>query len=125
MKDYKIEILETTTDKYIIDVKANSEEEAKEKADGVWQDLCTLGINHFHIQGHPERETVVGTIYDVTGTDDAPQEENCKKCGIPETMYWCDICERNSEEDLCDDCGQGLLAKDEHYHDTCNGVKPI
>lgn len=94
MKNYKIQILETT--KYIIDVKAESEEEAKKKADDVWQDICNVGTNHYYMQDDPDCETVVGTIYDVTGTDDAPQDTCDGKHDNVQAILECEVCTNSS-----------------------------
>jgi len=44
--------------------------------------------------------------------------ENCKKCGIPETMYWCDKCEANCESEKCEQCGE-IINLDSLYHENC------
>lgn len=67
MRSYKIEIVQT--DKYIVDVQAENEEQAKAKATTEWNALADNGMQHYHQHGDTEVE--FGTVYDVTGTDDA------------------------------------------------------
>ena len=63
---YKVEIIETR--KYIIDVLAKDEQEASDLASEAWIDISAGGLEHYYEDS--EAETQVGTIYDVTGTDD-------------------------------------------------------
>lgn len=43
---------------------------------------------------------------------------NCKNCGNPKIMYWCNECESNSEDDTCLECGKTILI-DKDYHKDC------
>lgn len=45
-------------------------------------------------------------------------KRDCKKCGLPEHMFWCPTCESNSESAVCDDCGAGIEV-DSGYHGDC------
>ncbi len=51
---------------------------------------------------------------------------NCKNCGNPNTIYWCDNCESNQEhEGECFNCGHAdgvsyVVVLDEDYHLNCN-----
>lgn len=67
MNKYKIEI--TQSQKYIIDVKAKTEDNAKKQATKIWNKLCATGTYHLH--EHGDAETEFTNTYDVTGTDDA------------------------------------------------------
>ena len=49
---------------------------------------------------------------------------NCKKCGNPETMYWCSHCESNGEKRECLDCKR-LTIIDIGYHEECSETKPM
>lgn len=60
MNKYKIEFQQTET--FIVDVKANTEAEAIEKAEAKWND------GDYQETGN--LEVVTGTVYDVTNTDD-------------------------------------------------------
>jgi len=64
MKKYKVEFIQTET--YIVDVKAENEEEAREKAENKWDegDYQETGDLNVDI-----------SVYDVTDTDD-PFDEN-------------------------------------------------
>lgn len=66
MKTYKVEI--SQTQKYIVDVQAKNEEQAKKLAIPLWDDLCETGTYHLHEYGDAETEFTM--VYDVTGTDD-------------------------------------------------------
>ena len=44
---------------------------------------------------------------------------NCPKCGNPKTMYWCQLCEENSETPHCSQCKR-TIPSDNHYHDNCS-----
>ncbi len=65
MNKYKVEFIQTDT--YIIDVLAESEEQAKELSQATWKEVCDNGTYHYH-----EVDTNVeqGVVYDVTNTDD-------------------------------------------------------
>lgn len=66
-KSYKIEIVQT--EKFIVSVTAVNEAEAKKKATTEWNSIASAGTHHYYQQG--DTETEFGTVYDVTGTDDA------------------------------------------------------
>lgn len=66
MNKYKVEIVQTQ--KYIVDVLAANEENAKKSATKKWNDITTHNVAHYHEDGSPE--TDFGTVYDVTHTDD-------------------------------------------------------
>lgn len=71
MNKYKVEI--TQTDTYVVDVKAENEEEAKKKATEKWDELCKLGTYHHH--QNRDTETKIDYVYDVTNTDDPFMDE--------------------------------------------------
>lgn len=60
MNHYKVEILQT--EKYIVDVKANTQEEADE--------LAMQAFSDGDYQETGDIEIATGIIYDVTNTDD-------------------------------------------------------
>ena len=66
MNKYKVEFVETTT--YVVDVLAESEAEATDKASVKWNEIAQNGTAQYHQSG--ETETATGTVYDVTNTDD-------------------------------------------------------
>jgi len=66
MNSYKIEIVQT--EKYIVDVQAKNEKEAKKKSTTEWDKIIDSGTQHYHQIG--DIEETFGTVYDVTGTDD-------------------------------------------------------
>ena len=66
MKTYKIEI--TQSERYMMHVEADNEEEAKVQAEGLWNEACEAGVYHYLQQG--DTETEFTNVYDVTGTDD-------------------------------------------------------
>lgn len=66
MNKYKIEF--TQTQKYIVDVLAKNEENAKKSATRKWKNICNQNIAHYHEDGSPETE--ISTVYDVSNTDD-------------------------------------------------------
>lgn len=66
MRSYKVEIIETQ--KYVLDIQAESEAEAEKKAYAKYQELEESNIKHYHEYGDLEAE--VGLVYDVTGSDD-------------------------------------------------------
>lgn len=43
----------------------------------------------------------------------------CQRCGLPQTMYWCNDCEESFEKNRCDVCGS-TLPIDEDYHLNCD-----
>lgn len=60
MKKYKVEMIQTET--FIVDVEAESEQEATDKA------TILFGEGNYYEMGDCEVNT--GTVYDVTNTDD-------------------------------------------------------
>lgn len=78
MKSYKVEIKETTT--YVVDVRARDEQEATDKATIEFNQIADNGTAHYYAYGDIEQE--IGTVYDVSGTED--DAFACPKCG--ETM---------------------------------------
>ena len=66
MNKYKVEIIQT--EKYIVDVLARNEDEARGMAEEKWNEIAKSGTAHYHQDGDTEMD--YGTIYDVTNTDD-------------------------------------------------------
>ena len=66
MKKYKVELIETAT--YIIDIKAKTEAEAIALAEKHFEALQADGIEHYYNSG--DGGLTIGTVYDVTNTDD-------------------------------------------------------
>lgn len=66
MKKYKIEF--TQSQKYIIDVRAKNEENAKKQATKKWNKICKANTANYHESEDPTTE--ISTVYDVTNTDD-------------------------------------------------------
>lgn len=66
MNKYKIEFIQKET--FVVDVEAENEKEAREKAEKKWQDINSVGVGHYHQVG--DMETERGNVYDVTNTDD-------------------------------------------------------
>jgi hypothetical protein len=66
MKSYKVEIVQTET--FIVDVQAEDEGEATDKATMLWDEACESGISHYLQVGDTIME--FGAVYDVTDTDD-------------------------------------------------------
>jgi hypothetical protein len=66
MKSYKVEVEEIHT--YVFDVQAKTEAEAKEIGKNKWEEACESGMQHYHETGDTRSD--MGTVYDVTGTDD-------------------------------------------------------
>jgi hypothetical protein len=67
MKKYKVEI--TSAETYVIDVLANSQDEAEGIALDAHGELDAAGTLHYHMTG--EREETATNVFDVTDTDDA------------------------------------------------------
>ena len=63
---YKVEVVQT--EKFIVDVLAETEEEAKKLATEKWNEIADSGTHHYHQIG--DTETEFGTVYDVSNTDD-------------------------------------------------------
>jgi hypothetical protein len=68
---YKVEITETIA--YTFDIEAKTEEEAQSKGHARFIEESNAGTLHYYETGDPETNT---TIYNVTGTDDDPRENN-------------------------------------------------
>lgn len=66
MNKYKVEF--TESQKYIVDVLAKDEQEAKQKASIEWDKITDTGTEHYHLS--VETETEISTVYDVTNTED-------------------------------------------------------
>lgn len=66
MNKYKVEFTQTST--YVIDVLAESQQEATDKATAKFYELENAGTLHYCETGNGGLE--VGTVYDVTNTDD-------------------------------------------------------
>ena len=66
MNKYKVEM--TQTEVFVIDVKANTEQEAEEKAIKKFEELEAQGTEHYHNIEKGGLE--IGTVYDVTDTED-------------------------------------------------------
>lgn len=66
MKSYRVEIVESN--RYILDVRAKNEGEAKKKASKEWNMATSRGMEHYNQFG--DTEVDFGMVYDVTGTDD-------------------------------------------------------
>jgi hypothetical protein len=66
MNKYKVEIVKKST--FVVDVLAKNEEEATTKAQEKWLEIGEMGTEHYYQNGNTEVE--VGTVYDVTNTDD-------------------------------------------------------
>lgn len=67
---YKVEF--TRSEKFVIDIRAENEEEARKLAEVEMEANFENGIAHYHEMGDPETE--ISYLYDVTGTDDEPKE---------------------------------------------------
>lgn len=65
-KKYKVEFLQTDT--FVVDVLATNEQEAIKLASKKWDKITEKGTEHYHQIEDTRSE--VGTVYDVTGTDD-------------------------------------------------------
>lgn len=66
MNKYKIEFIQKEV--FVVDVEAPNEDLAKVIAKKKWNDIADAGIYHYYATGDPEVE--IGTVYDVTNTDD-------------------------------------------------------
>lgn len=103
MRNYKVEIVQI--ERYILDIQAGSAEEAKVKATKEWNEIADNGISHkstAHYYQHGDTETDFGTVYDVTGTDDAVEENqkgeriecsHCLRFVYPEEDNTCRYCD--------------------------------
>lgn len=65
-KKYKVEFIQSET--FVVDVLANTEEEARKLAERKWKEICENGTEHYHQSCDPQIEQ--GLIYDVTETED-------------------------------------------------------
>ncbi len=72
MKKYKVEFIQT--EKFVLDVLAESEQEATDIATPKFYELENQGTIHYYNTGNGGLE--VGNIYDVTNTDDPFDPEN-------------------------------------------------
>lgn len=66
MRKYKVEFIQTNC--YVVDVLAESEQEATDKASIKWSEISKQGTEHYHQV--EDTTTSIGTVYDVTNTDD-------------------------------------------------------
>jgi hypothetical protein len=66
MQSYKIEISEVK--KYIFDVQAENEDEARTKGYEAWHEAVENGMVHYNAIG--DADTDISMVYDVTGSDD-------------------------------------------------------
>jgi hypothetical protein len=66
MQKYKVEFSETHT--YVVDVEANDEQEARNKADKKWLEVQNNGTWHQHEVN--DAQTEISQVYNVTHTDD-------------------------------------------------------
>lgn len=66
MNKYKVQITESQN--YIIDVLANTPEEAEILAGKKWDEVCANGTNHYQEEG--DTTTTISQVFDVTNTDD-------------------------------------------------------
>jgi len=66
MKKYKVQI--TQSQSYIIDVLAETPEQAKKLASKKWGEVCENGTYHYHEDEDPTTE--INHVFDVTDTDD-------------------------------------------------------
>lgn len=67
MNKYKVEILQT--DKFVVDVTARNENEARGMAEEKWNKIADSGTYHYYQVGDTEME--YGIVYDVTNTEDS------------------------------------------------------
>jgi len=66
MNKYKVEF--EVTARYVVDVEAESEQEATDKATEKFADIKLHSMEHYHQVGDTDEQ--VGTVYNVTNTDD-------------------------------------------------------
>lgn len=66
MNKYKVEFIQT--DKYVIDVLADNEEQARVLAERKFDSVSIDGILHYYQTG--DTDFKIDTVYDVTNTDD-------------------------------------------------------
>lgn len=67
MKKYKVEVVASET--FVIDVLAENQKEAEERAMEGYDALCLDGLQHYHSTTGDVEETI-GSVYDVTETED-------------------------------------------------------
>lgn len=65
-KSYKVEF--TEEQKFVFDIQADNEEEAKKLGCEAWHEAVENGTVHYNAVG--DEEASISTVYDVTGTDD-------------------------------------------------------
>jgi len=73
MQKYKVEF--TQSEKFVVDVLAENETEAKEIASKCFNEIVENEREHYYSQTG-EAETEVSAVYDVSETDDAFSPEN-------------------------------------------------
>lgn len=79
MTSYKIEF--TETQRYVFDVQAENEQEARARGYEEWHKAVEMGMVHYFAIG--DADTEISTVYDVTGSDDdAFLEETCRHCDV-------------------------------------------
>ncbi len=66
MKKFKVELIKT--EKFVIDILAKNETEAKIKIRKKWNEIKKAAMEHNYQIGNPEVK--VNLVYDVTDTDD-------------------------------------------------------
>jgi hypothetical protein len=70
LNKYKVEFTQSNT--FVIDVKAESEEQARELATKMFDERQEQGMAHYYQTGFAEDAGVeISQVYDVTDTDDA------------------------------------------------------
>jgi hypothetical protein len=68
MTKQKFKVEFTESQKYIVDVLARDEQEAKQLAEAKWYDIVSNGTAHYYEDS--DLETSLTAVYDVSGTDD-------------------------------------------------------
>jgi len=97
MKYYKVEFVERQ--KFVFDVSAETEEEARKKGYEAWHEAVEHGTVHYHAWGDEEAD--IDMVYDVTGTDDEPQEECCV---CKESCFMYDLEKADNDKFICQKC---------------------
>jgi hypothetical protein len=96
MKSYKVELVQTEA--FVVDVRAEDEQEASDKATKAFSDLVAGGMAHYNQTG--QTETNISAVYDVTGTDDDAFIVTCPVC---QCVIW-DVA-KGSKLNKCHSCG--------------------
>jgi hypothetical protein len=91
MRYYKVQFVQT--EHFVVDVSAETEEEARTLAEAKWEG------GDYHEMGDCEVE--IDTVFDVTNTDDEPQEECCV-CKEYKFMY--DLEKADNDKYICQTC---------------------